>query len=528
MTQFKLLPTNGYSKQLLFVSVLLAILIVGYVKVYGSDPQIERALERVVEAWDVINRSPNASEVEAPLTVAAVRGMLSTLDPHTHFLDEETYRYMKQEQEGGFYGIGISFDIRDGVLTVISPIEDTPAWKAGIRAGDQIVKIEGKPTVGITSTEVINTLRGKYGSKVVISVQRQGVEEIWDVELVRDKIPLKSVRNPLLLDAHTGYVRLNNFAQTTDQELRLAMLNLRSEGASRLILDLRFNSGGLLSAAQDVAELFLAEDQTIVMTRGRLPGSNMDLKVEELHGDVKTPLIVLVNEYSASASEIVAGAIQDHDRGIIIGETTFGKGLVGSLYPLSGDTALQITTAQYYTASGRYIQKPYDIPHRKVLMEEEKPIFKGAKKEGEKLVYYTANGRKVYGGGGIIPDIVVEEPKIQENLRQLENSFFDFAVTYLNQDNTFTVDSEVTDALLAQLKSYLAAHNVALDPGVFEAELETIKRDLKQQLLSVAVNADEAYRYSLYHHPMIIKALEVFPEINQVISQQISTDRQNS
>ncbi|MBN2055305.1 S41 family peptidase [bacterium] len=515
----RLLPTNVYSRQVLFLTVLLAVLIISFGSAHGTDPRSERELERVVAAWDLIRSSPFAAPGEgADLVEDAINGMLGTLDPHTHFLDEDTFRYMRQEQQGEFYGIGISFDIRDGTLTVISPIEGTPAWDAGIRAGDRIVRIEGESTQGITTTEVINTLRGKRGSRVTIAIQRHGEEEIREVTLVRGKIPLKSVRTPQMIDGETGYVRIDTFAQSTEVELKEALAVLRELGAKRLILDLRFNSGGLLTAAQEVAQRFLVKGTPIVLTRGRLNTSKMDIEAEAADGDTRTPLIVLVNEYSASASEIVAGAIQDHDRGLIVGETTFGKGLVGSLLPLSGDTALQITTAQYYTASGRFIQKPYDIEHRRRLGEDGKPLFKGWQKEGEKLTYHTDNGREVQGGGGIAPDVEVKEPLLTDVLALIDSHAFDFAVEYIGGGAMVSEDMVIDDGMVDRFLAFLDDKSVKYDGELLRKDIAEVKRELKHQLIAVALGADAGYLYSIRQHPMVEKALELFPELPRLIA----------
>ncbi len=289
------------------------------------------------------------------LIYGALRGMLSTLDPYSQFLDPESYNELKIETEGEFGGLGIEITIKDELLTVISPIDDTPAFRAGLRASDRIVKIDGALTRGITLLEAVKKLRGKPGTGVKLTILREGENEFKEVEVVRDIIKIKSVREAVLLDNQIGYLRLSDFQEQTTQEIEVNLERLKTEGMDSLILDLRNNPGGLLDVSVSVAQLFLEQRQLIVSTKGRLRNQNLEFRARRdgmLNG---LPLVVLINEGSASASEIVAGAIQDHGRGVVLGIKSHGKASVQTIFPLRDGSALRLTTSKYFTPSGRSI-----------------------------------------------------------------------------------------------------------------------------------------------------------------------------
>ncbi|NPB09675.1 MAG: S41 family peptidase, partial [Thermodesulfobacteria bacterium] len=290
------------------------------------------------------------------LIYGAIQGMLSNLDPHSSFLKPDDYKELQIETKGSFTGIGIEITIRDGVLTVVAPIEGTPAWKAGLKPGDKIIKINGKPTKNMSLMEAVKLLRGPKGTKVTISILRKGWTELKDITLVRDVIPIKSVRYRTVEPGY-GYVRISNFQEKTPRELVKALEALEKENKplKGLIIDLRNNPGGLLDAAVKVADEFI-DHGLIVYTEGRIKQQNMRFEATPNRRKHPYPIAVLVNEGSASASEIVAGALQDHRRAIIVGMPTFGKGSVQTIIPLPDGSAIRITTAQYYTPSGRSIQ----------------------------------------------------------------------------------------------------------------------------------------------------------------------------
>lgn len=440
--------------------------------------------------------------------------MFRTLDPYTQFLDPDNFQYMRAQQQGSFYGIGISFDVRNGELLVVSPIEDSPAWKLGIRAGDVIAEIEGVSAAGITTNEVITKLRGEKGSSVEIGIRRKGEPELLHYEIIRDKITLNSVRGGFFVAPGTGYIRLTEFSSTTHQELKDKLETLKEQGMKRLILDLRFNGGGLLSAAEEVSSLFLEKGQLIVSTRGRTDGSELTIKSRRDGEYNEIPIIVLVNDSSASASEIVAGAIQDHDRGIVMGTETHGKGLVGSQFQTRLNTAAQITTAQYFTPSGRYIQRPFDIPHRHHTDTSETVTDQSHKK------YATDDGRTVFGGGGITPDIIIEEPVLSNEMFRLEveRVFFDFAVSRNLEPGSITEDFQVSDPLFEAFLSYIEHEKIPLDIHKLREQSEKLRNALRREMISVYVNTDAADKVRVMELQVIRKALEIFPDIDALLN----------
>ncbi|HVQ14085.1 MAG TPA: S41 family peptidase, partial [Vicinamibacterales bacterium] len=337
------------------------------------------------------------------LVYGAITGMLQTLDPHSSFMDPRTYAQMRERQEGRYYGLGITIAVVDGEITVVSLFEGSPAYQKGLRRGDIIGKIEGEETKGWTSDDAVRRLRGPKGTPVRISLKRSGYDQLIDLAVIRDEIHIPTVPAAFMLDAQTGYVRLSEFGENTDQELGQSLRALNRQGMKRLVLDLRNNPGGALDQAIKVANRFLPRGNMVVYTRGRVPNSDQDYRATESSDYLSVPMVTLTNRSSASASEIVSGALQDHDRSLIVGETTFGKALVQSVYRVSEGAGVAVTTAHYYTPSGRLIQRPWDDSFDEYLtytMRDQDPN-KAHSPEDLKL---TDAGRKVYSGGGIEPD----------------------------------------------------------------------------------------------------------------------------
>ena len=295
------------------------------------------------------------------LVDGAIRGMLKTLDPHTSYLPPEAFTQMKVETSGRFGGLGIEITIRKGILTVVAPIEDTPAFKAGVQAGDRIIRIEDESTLDMTLSDAVERLRGKIDTEVSITIFREGMEEPLEVTLVRANIQVKSVKSKIY-EGSIGYVKIRSFTKTTSRDLDKVLDEFREKNVKKLVLDLRNNPGGLLNQAVEVSDRFLKPENLIVYTRGRTEEQNMRFTTHDRVQRVTYPMIILVNSGSASASEIVAGALQDSNRAIILGTQTFGKGSVQTIIPLSDGSALRLTTARYYTPSGRVIQENGIVP----------------------------------------------------------------------------------------------------------------------------------------------------------------------
>ncbi len=470
------------------------------------------------------------------VVTGAINGLLNSLDPHSNFLDEDAYSSLQEEQHGSFYGLGITIQTINGILTVISPIEGTPAFRAGLRAGDVISEIEGEPTKGQPTNAVLKKLRGPKGTKVTITVEREGFEGPIHFTLVRDEIPVNSISYSFLVRSDVGYVRIKNFTETTADELEVALKNLREKHMKYLVLDLRFNTGGLLDQAIKVSDMFLEKGAVVVSTKGRIPESNTVYRCSEDNGYENVPLIVLVNRSSASASEIVAGAIQDHDRGVIVGTTTWGKGLVQSLYRLGSSTALALTTARYYTPSGRLIQRDYsksfyDYYYTDIGVDED---------SGSREKAFTDTGREVFGGGGITPDEKVEavQPNRFMDLLNSEYAFFNFAKRFTATDERkvqaadvktgtvsqklFLIDHnfDVDDKVLAEFRDQLKKEKIEFNEADFQENLPQIRAQIKQEVFSALWGSEEGYKIALSRDPQMLKALDTLPKAEALLRQR--------
>ena len=344
----------------LFLFFIVGYLIGGNHKVSAEDSKDYRNLDLFARVINIVKENYVEEPDYKDLIYGAINGMLDSLDPHSAFMDPDFYREMQIETKGSFGGLGIEITIKDSILTIVAPIEDTPAYKAGIKSGDQIVYIDGKSTKGITLLEAVKKLRGRPGSKVTISVMREGVNELKEFTITRAEIKLKSVKYKMLEPGY-GYLRITSFQQRTIDDFRKALTEMEKESLEGLILDLRNNPGGLLDAAVDIADEFI-NSGLIVKTDGRKENQRMKFTAKTSLRSHDYPMIVLINEGSASASEIVAGALQDHKKAIIMGKKSFGKGTVQSIIQLGDGSALKLTTANYYTPSGRSIQATGIVP----------------------------------------------------------------------------------------------------------------------------------------------------------------------
>jgi len=370
---------NRKLKLLMFSLVLLSVFVTGFllsqalVNPVGADSEEYEKLRLFTEVYEIIKRS-YVEEVEPKkLIYGAIKGMLKVLDPHSGFMPPEAYKEMKIDTKGEFGGLGIHIGVREGMLTVIAPIEDTPAWRAGIKAGDKIIKVNGEPTRDMTLLEAVNKMRGPKGTKVTITIIRKGWKEPRDFTIVRDIIKIKSVKYKVI--EGIGYVKISQFHQRTASELENALKNLKKENIDSLVLDLRNNPGGLLQSAVEVAEQFLPPDRLVVYIKGRT-GKRQEYYTRAKRPYYNWPMIILVNHGSASASEIVAGAMKDWHRAVLLGTKTFGKGSVQSIIQLNDGSGLRLTTAKYYTPKGISIQNKGIEPDIVVKLEikEEKAL----------------------------------------------------------------------------------------------------------------------------------------------------------
>ncbi|MFQ5572005.1 MAG: S41 family peptidase [Rhodothermales bacterium] len=379
-----------------------------------SNTDTMEQLRKLEDAFLIINKRYVQDVDAGDLAEQAIESMLEELDPHSSYISLEELKEVEESYRGSFGGIGIWFEIIDDTARVVTPIEGGPSEKLGIRAGDRIIRINDSTAVGLQNNGITKRLKGPMGTQVDVTLKRLGVRAPIDVTITRDRIPLYSVNSAYMVDDQTGYIKVSRFAQTTYNEFREKLVALRKQGMKRLILDLRYNPGGIMESAVYMVDELLADDKVIVYTKGRAVPDQM-FRSSRKGIFENQPVIVLVNEQSASASEIIAGALQDQDRALIVGHRTFGKGLVQNQFSLPDGSKLQMTTARYYTPSGRLIQTPYENGDQKSYLEQkfanfdEATFHPSAYKESipDSLKYYTARGRVVFGGGGVLPDYVI-------------------------------------------------------------------------------------------------------------------------
>ena len=444
---------------------------------------------------------------------ASLRSMLKTLDPHSNFFDAKQFAQFREDQRGNFYGLGIIISMKNAKPTVISPIPGTPAFRLGIRSGDVIAKIEGSPTDGLDIQAVVEKLRGPKGTVVNISVDRAGIPKLLDFAIIRDEIPHHSVPFAFFFRPGIGYIKLNTFNETTNREVQQSLEELGPE-LEGLIFDLRSNPGGYLQAAILVADKFLKKGQKVLITDGRTPGAKQSYEAPRGSGGVLFPLVVLINTGSASASEIVAGAIQDHDRGLLVGETSFGKGLVQTVFPLDNGSGVSLTTAKWHTPSGRLIQRDY-ANHSYIDY-----YYARTKDPGERQVYYTDSGREVYGGGGITPDFEVKARKINEFLLLLTSRgmIFSFIRAYNADHPTVDRNFQVTPEILEEFRTYLTSQKLIYKESAFTDNTDFIKSQMRYEYVLSRVGQAEARKVLLETDPQFAKALEVLPQAKALIS----------
>jgi len=466
------------------------------------------------------------------LVYGAVDGMLRTLDPHSSFFDPRQYAQLRERQEGTYYGLGLSIVVVNGDITVTNLFEGSPAYRSGIRRGDVIAVIKGESAKGWTADQAVRELRGPKGTSVNISIRRAGVEALIPLDVDRDEINITTVRTAFMIAPGTGYIRLQDFSETTDKELGEALKKLRAEGLDRLVLDLRDNPGGPLDQAIAVSNRFLKRGQMVVYTRGRVPNSDEDYPALE-DGDTKTPLIVLVNRNSASASEIVAGAVQDHDRGLVVGEATFGKALVQSVYRISNGAGLALTTGRYYTPSGRMIQRPWDGTFDEYLTYSQRDQ-QATREHAADQLKYTESGRKVYSGGGIEPDHFLAGPVEGFNparfSRQLltRGYFVGFAERFTAEGDTRAAAVSkghkvargwtVSDVMLAEFAQYLAEQRVKVDDAALAADATFLRAMIKYEVDLDLFGVDEARRHLTRVDPQAQFALQFFQQAQQLLT----------
>lgn len=493
----------------------------------SSGGNIYQDLQRFAEVMKAVSQYYVEDVDTEKLVTGAINGMLEKLDPHSVYIPKDQLADVTERFEGHFYGIGIEFIILNKILTIVSPIAGSPSERLGLRPGDQIIQIDGQSAYGITEEEVFKKLKGPQGTTVEVTITRAGAEEPFKVRITRDKISVYSVIASFLLDKQTGYVRLSRFAKTTADELETALRSLEAQGMKQLVLDLRTNGGGYLEQAVAVADKFIGGNKKIVYTRGRIPQANEDFYSTSEGTHPHFPLIVLINHGSASASEIVAGAMQDLDRGLVVGETSFGKGLVQSQIPLKDGSAVRVTIAHYYTPSGRVIQRPYDKGLSSYIQEGYDDDDPNAVEDStaERPVFHTVGGRSVYGGGGITPDVISKsETFTRLNARLLANrAFFEYGAEFASSHKQLAADFDifqrnfvVTETMLTDFRRMFAKHNVKFDQASWDKDLGFIKSQIKSEIARNLWDSGKYFQVDVADDPQVKEALRLFPEASRI------------
>lgn len=514
----------------IFVILLVLGIFVGMrIQEAISDDKVSDQVKKFGDVLNMTSRYYVDNVDTQKLTEAAIKGMLEELDPHSVYISTEQLKRVNEEFQGSFEGIGVEFDIINDTLTVISPISGGPSEKLGIFAGDKIIKIDGISSVKIAREDVPKKLRGPKGTKVNVSIVRFGNPEILEFEITRDKIPLYSVDASFMMNNEIGYVKVSRFSATTHDEFKQALTKLKSQGMKMLLLDLRSNPGGYLDQAFRMASEFIPSGKKIVYTKSRI--KEFEENYNSFGGEYSDlPLVVLVNEGSASASEIVSGAIQDWDRGLVIGETTFGKGLVQRQFELNDGSAIRVTTARYYTPSGRLIQKPYTgakykDEFRLDTLEGENIQHNVESNDTTKPVYKTFGGRTVLGGGGITPDYFVKLDTLTRYSVQIRrlNLIYEFCENYLKGNRksieskykdyiAYKNDFKVTDALLMELVELAKSKNITFDKEGFEIDKEFLRTSISAQIARDLFGNEGFYYVFMSNDEQVQKALSLFED----------------
>ena len=528
----------------IFFSVLfISIVSFAFTKsdVYRELARSQRLINEVYKS--LITRYADRLDTEK-FTKIVINNILDDLDPYTVYMEEDEKEGLDLLTKGKYGGVGINLGVREKKLTVISPMDNSPAKRKGVISGDIIVKIDGLFTKEMSLDDAAKHIRGPKGTDVILSIKRFGDEKLIDFTLTRDNITVKDVAYTGMLDDETGYIRLTRFSKNSGPEMRSAIKNIQTENASRIVIDLRDNPGGLLQSAIEILDMITPKGSTLLSTKGRLPESNkhyISRKDPIIDEDIK--IAVLINEGSASASEIISGAVQDLDRGIIIGTRSFGKGLVQSVYGLdgSGKRSLKVTTAKYYIPSGRLIQKPGYIDDEVIINEEE-----------EDSLFYTIGGRRVKGGGGISPDYEVEMPKVTPLVLECwrKGLFFNFAQERQHRYDTYD-DALVDVTILDDFKSYLDNQEIDVNTDgekdlekarekilsldstnmdlthafdfvetfiidreavLYDEEVDLLKRRLYLELIGIMKGSEYRVEESIKDDPVVMKAKEILQD----------------
>ena len=518
-------------KRKLLIFFLLAFVII--LLPAQDEDRWSQSLKKISSIVSLIEENYFQEVDRDKLIYSSIRGMLQTLDPHSYFLDPNQFSRLRESQIGKYYGLGIMIQKQEDRLVVISPIEGGPAYRLGIQAGDVISRINGKSTKPISSFGAMQKLRGPKGTQVTITIAREGLEKSFDLNVTRQEISLHSVPYAFILQDDIGYIFIRNFASTTTKEFEEKMESLVKKGMKKLILDLRGNGGGTFFESIELSDAFLPKGDLIVSIKGRNRYYNKEFRAVRNNQYENLPLVILLDRGSASAPEIVSGAVKDNDKGLIVGENSWGKGLVQTVFPLAPKIEVALTTAKYFTPSGRSIQRDYS--------SLEDYIFKKEVPQEKREVRYTSKGRKVLGQGGIAPDyeMNISFKKLISNLL-LKGAFFSYARKFVNNKTPLArefifpdekrasteragkkeiirPDFSIDSRIIEDFKAYLKENRIQYDLKEFEEAKDEIKRELKREIFSSLWGLEAGIKVYRQSDPVVLKAIEVFPEAEKLI-----------
>ncbi|MBT7378265.1 MAG: S41 family peptidase [Candidatus Marinimicrobia bacterium] len=518
-------------KQLKYVILATMALVLVYGFNSGAKDHFKK-LKTLTQIIRLVNEN-YVEEVEMEeILNGAIVGLLDKLDPHSTYITEDQFESIQEQFDAEFEGIGIEFNIMDGYITVISPIPETPSSEAGLQSGDKIVRINDESAYKITQKDVFEKLRGPKGSQVEVTIRRSGTDD-FSVTLTRAKIPIHSVLASFMINDEVGYIKVNRFARSTAEEIATSLYELEQEGMKEVMLDLRNNGGGMMDQAIQIVDMFVDSRDTILFTKGRIPNSNDVYYARKSRKDKDYPVVVLINRGSASASEIVSGAFQDLDRGIVVGETSFGKGLVQRQYPLNDGSAARITIAQYYTPSGRLIQRSFDNgieDYYSDLVDEDREASDSTL--AARPIFKTKQGRDVFGGGGITPDYHVKlDLDFSESTRNLlthkDRLIFNYA-DELKSDviNTYsTFEKFQANFMMDKRKQklffkWLNNKELEFEKDELIENWSTIGNRIKAQLANAIWGKSSMYKVLLENDEIAQEALNHFDDAKSLISQK--------
>ena len=490
----------------------------GGVKAASSvDDPLGQSFKSFTKVYDLVEQ--NFAEPVKPdkaIYKGAIPGMLHELDPHSNFFDPKDYHALREDQQGHYFGVGMSVQGHNGKTVVMAPFVGSPAYRSGIRPGDVIIEVNDKKTDTLSTTEIADLLKGPKGTKVQIVVNREGSDNPITFNIVRAEIPRYSVPDAFLLKNGMAYIKVEQFNENTAKEMDEKLKKIGEKDIKGLVLDLRNNPGGLLNEGVDVASHFLKRNEVVVSMRGRLRDSNKTFTARSENGYRDYPVVVVVDRYTASAAEIVSGALQDHDRAWILGETTFGKGLVQTVFPLSDETGLALTSAHYYTPSGRLIQRDYS--HISFL---DYYSHNNLEQKNAQDVKMTDSGRTVYGGGGITPDEKYTLPKANSFQIAVVRKYaiYNFAAKFFGarHDSKLPKGWEPDDKLVADFHDFLKKNEVEFTEPEFTENRDWVRKELKREFYITAFSVDDSRKVAVEQDPEIQKALDAMPKAKSLV-----------